>query len=123
MWYRRHECGLRLAIFFSMATAAGAFGGLLARAVSQLNGDRGRGGWSWIFIIEGSVTTLVAAWAFIAFKDYPDTAKFLTEDEKREVERRLEADSDSLDDTFKTSYIWDALRDWKVYAHCLNFLR
>lgn len=30
LWYPRHECGLRLALFFSAATAAGAFGGLLA---------------------------------------------------------------------------------------------
>lgn len=33
MWYRRHECGFRMAIFFSAATAAGAFGGLLARGI------------------------------------------------------------------------------------------
>jgi len=33
MWYRRSECGFRMAIFSSAATAAGAFGGLLARAM------------------------------------------------------------------------------------------
>lgn len=29
-WYKRSEFGLRAAIFFSAATASGAFGGLLA---------------------------------------------------------------------------------------------
>lgn len=56
LWYRRHECGLRMAIFFSAATAAGAFGGLLARGIVELDGVGGKAGWAWIFIIEGLVT-------------------------------------------------------------------
>lgn len=52
MWYRRHEVGFRTAIFFSAATAAGAFGGLLARGLVEMDGIAGLAGWSWIFIIE-----------------------------------------------------------------------
>jgi MFS family permease len=48
-----------MAIFFSAATAAGAFGGLLARAIMELDGARGISAWSWIFIIEGAVTVLL----------------------------------------------------------------
>ena len=59
MWYKRHECGLRMAIFFSAATAAGAFGGLLARGIVQMSGTAGLAGWSWIFILEGIVTFVV----------------------------------------------------------------
>lgn len=59
MWYRRHECGLRMAIFFSAATLAGAFGGLLARGISEMKGVGGKPGWAWIFILEGLVTVLV----------------------------------------------------------------
>ena len=59
MWYQRHECGLRMALFFSAATAAGAFGGLLARAIAELDGARGLGGWAWIFIIEGAITVTI----------------------------------------------------------------
>ena len=44
MWYRRHECGLRMAIFFSAATAAGAFGGLLARGIMEMRGVGGLSG-------------------------------------------------------------------------------
>lgn len=50
MWYRRHECGLRLALFFSAATAAGAFGGLLARGIVEMNGVGGRPGWAWLVL-------------------------------------------------------------------------
>lgn len=62
MWYRRHECGLRMAIFFSAATAAGAFGGLLARGIVEMDGLRELSGWAWIFIIEGVVTVAVGTY-------------------------------------------------------------
>jgi MFS family permease len=122
MWYQRHECGLRMSIFFSMATAAGAFGGLLARGIAEMDGVGGKRGWSWIFILEGSATVLVALWAYSAFKDYPETAKFLTPTEKHEVHRRLEEDRSSLADEFDRKFVWDAFKDWKIYAHCFNFL-
>jgi hypothetical protein len=48
-----------MAIFFSAATAAGAFGGLLARAIMELDGACGIAAWSWIFIIEGAVTLAI----------------------------------------------------------------
>jgi MFS family permease len=59
MWYRRHECGFRMAIFFSAATAAGAFGGLLARGITEMDGLGGLDGWAWIFILEGLITFFV----------------------------------------------------------------
>ncbi|KAF2178492.1 major facilitator superfamily transporter [Zopfia rhizophila CBS 207.26] len=117
MWYRRHECGLRMAVFFSAATAAGAFGGLLARGIVELDGARGLSGWSWIFIIEGAVTVAVAVSAYFLMHDYPDTAKFLTKEERHEVQRRLEADHSFLADEFHMKYFWDAVRDWKIWVH------
>merc|ERR1712169_84494 len=119
MWYARHECGLRMALFFSAATAAGAFGGLLAFGIGKMDGVAGRGGWSWIFILEGIATLLVAFVAYWAINDYPRTAKFLTEEERTEVERRLKADRSSLADEFNLKYAFDALKDWKIYVHML----
>jgi MFS family permease len=73
MWYRRDECGLRIALFFSAATIAGAFGGLLARAISIMDGVGGKPGWAWIFILEGLLTLVVGSFSFLAVKDYPAT--------------------------------------------------
>lgn len=50
-----------MAIFFSAATAAGAFGGLLAFGIMQMDGRAGLGGWAWIFILEGIATFLIGA--------------------------------------------------------------
>jgi sugar phosphate permease len=117
MWYRRHECGLRMAIFFSAATAAGAFGGLLARGIVEMDGVGGRAGWAWIFILEGIITLIVAFVALWGMYDYPDTAKFLTAEEKHEVQRRLEADRSGLADDWRMQFFWDALKDWKIWCH------
>lgn len=73
VWYPRHETGLRMAMFFSAATAAGAFGGLLARGISEMAGVAGRGGWAWIFILEGTLTFLVGSMGFWLIHDSPAT--------------------------------------------------
>jgi MFS family permease len=132
MWYRRHECGLRIALFFSAATIAGAFGGLLARAISLMDGVGGKAGWSWIFILEGLLTLVVGSFSFLAVKDYPATlvqalwslswlltarsATFLTDAEQIEVERRLQEDS-GLNESFDIKFFFDALMDWKIWTH------
>ncbi|KAG8624752.1 hypothetical protein KVT40_007819 [Elsinoe batatas] len=117
MWYRRHECGLRMAIFFSAATAAGAFGGLLARGISEMDGLGGLDGWAWIFVLEGLITFAVAILAFFVMSDYPATAKFLTSDEKKEIVRRLKQDRSSLSDEFDMKFFWAAIKDWKIWCH------
>ena len=106
-----------MAIFFSAATAAGAFGGLLARGIVEMDGVGGKAGWAWIFILEGLVTLLVAVVAYFVMQDYPSTAKFLTPAEKAEVTRRLVHDRSSLADEFDMKYFWDAVKDWKIWVH------
>jgi len=47
------------------------------------------------------------------------SAKFLSEEERVEVERRLKADRGSLADEFNLKFAKDALKDWKIYIHML----
>jgi MFS family permease len=58
-WYKRCELGVRLAVFFSAAALAGSFGGLLAAAITLMDGVGGRAGWAWIFILEVSVSLVM----------------------------------------------------------------
>lgn len=62
-----------MALFFSAATAAGAFGGLLAFGINKMDGVGGKSSWSWIFILEGLATLVVAFVAYWAINDYPRT--------------------------------------------------
>lgn len=47
------------------------------------------------------------------------SAKFLTPEEKVEVERRLKADRTSLADEYDIKYFFHAIKDWKIYVHML----
>lgn len=51
MYYKRYELQWRLNLFFCGAILAGAFSGLLAYAIANLDGLGGYGGWRWIFIM------------------------------------------------------------------------
>lgn len=116
-WYRRHECGFRMALFFSAATLAGAFGGVLARGLVEMSGIAGLSAWAWIFILEGGITVLAALLASNRFiTDSPETARFLSLEEMAEVRRHLDEDRDGLDDEFDLCYLKDALTDWKIYV-------
>lgn len=53
-WYKREEQSKRFAVFISAAILSGAFGGLLAGAITGgLEGAHGIRGWRWLFIVEG----------------------------------------------------------------------
>lgn len=44
MWYQRKERQFRVALFFSAAAFAGAFGGILAYGIAHIDGVGGLGG-------------------------------------------------------------------------------
>lgn len=47
-WYCRYEVQTRLAVFFSAASIASAFSGLLAYAIDKMDGIGGLEGWRWM---------------------------------------------------------------------------
>ncbi|KAJ7759161.1 MFS general substrate transporter [Mycena metata] len=123
-WYKRSEFGIRAAIFFSAATVSGAFGGLLAAAISNMEGIGGKHAWAWIFILEGLVTVLAGAASFWIIQDFPDTATFLTEAERTFVIRRLQSDDQfsAAGEKLKMKYIWKSLLDWKTWVGMIIYM-
>ncbi|TVY84267.1 putative transporter, partial [Lachnellula suecica] len=123
-WYKRSEFGVRAAIFFSAAALSGSFGGLLAAAIENMGGLGGRPGWAWIFIIEGLATVLAGALSFWLIHDFPDTATFLTDQDRARVHRRLKLDQQSSaeHEEFKMSYLWTAIKDWKMYMGMVIYM-
>ncbi|EIW80461.1 MFS general substrate transporter [Coniophora puteana RWD-64-598 SS2] len=111
-WYKRSEFGLRASIFFSAATVSGAFGGLLAVAIAEMDGLGGKAGWAWIFIIEGLATIVLGILSFWIIVDFPNDAKFLTEAEQVFVIRRLQED--------KQMGVTGENFDWKAVKQSLS---
>ncbi|CUS13219.1 unnamed protein product [Tuber aestivum] len=123
-WYKRREFGIRAAIFFSAAAVSGSFGGLLAAAISKMDGIAGKRGWAWIFILEGLATVIIGVISFWVVVDFPDDAKFLSPEDRARVLRRLRDDQQSSaeHEDFKMLYLWQSLKDWKTYTGMLIYM-
>lgn len=92
-WYRKREQSKRFVVFHSAGIASGAFGGILAGAITNgLDGSLGLAGWRWLFIIEGVVTVAFAAVVPFVLLDYPLTSKRLSSEERELAYARLRAD-------------------------------
>lgn len=115
LWYPRAAQAQRLSIFLSASTVAGAFGGILAFGIEKMNGIGGLAGWSWIFILEGLVTVVVSILSYFFMYDYPETASFLTTDEKEWLIQTIKEDQVGLAKGFKWKFLFQALRDPRSY--------
>ncbi|EGO25330.1 hypothetical protein SERLADRAFT_368727 [Serpula lacrymans var. lacrymans S7.9] len=122
LWYPRAEQAKRVAIFFSAATIAGAFGGLLAFGIERMEGVGGLHGWQWIFCLEGLATIIIAVLSFFFMHDYPETAAFLTHKERITVVEMLKKDSRSLATHYDKNFVFQAIKDYKTYMHLGIFI-
>ena len=90
-WYKKTEQSVRFAVYISAAVLSGAFGGLLAGAITGgLEGVHGIRGWKWLFIVEGVATI---GWAIISsfiLLDFPANSKRLTDRERQIAIARLQ---------------------------------
>lgn len=93
MWYKRSEAQKRFSFFFSSTSLAGAFGGVLASGLGKMHGVRNLAGWRWVFLIEGVLTAVVAIILFFFLPDFPEEAKWLTEEERAYMRAKLAQDS------------------------------
>jgi hypothetical protein len=70
-----------------------------------------------VFILEGIATVVVAIIAFFLLHDFPETASFLTEEERAFVIHRLRYDGTdvAMDEGFRWKYVRQAFLDWQIY--------
>ncbi|KAF1997586.1 MFS nicotinic acid transporter-like protein Tna1 [Amniculicola lignicola CBS 123094] len=122
MWYKRSERQYRISLFFSCASLAGAFGGILAWGIAHMRNVGGYQGWRWIFILEGLLTIVIAVAAYWFISNYPTTVSWLTDDERSFINARLRADSDATnDERFSWAEVWIACKDIKCWLYGLAF--
>jgi hypothetical protein len=134
---------MRVAFILASATLAGAFGGAIAFGVGHMNHVGSMSAWRWLFIlgklsidglllhytdwiVEGLPSCLSSILVFFFLPDYPETAHWLTDEEKKLAEHRLKdqgSQGGSKPMTFAD--VKATLSDWRLYAHYavrLNFL-
>ncbi|KAK2766586.1 vitamin H transporter [Colletotrichum kahawae] len=126
-WYRRGEQSRRFAVFMSAAILSGAFGGLLAGAItSGLEGAHGIRGWRWLFIVEGVATIGWAGISAFILLDFPATSTRLTPRERETAVARLQEDNVTVrnadEKLGKGKSFMLALRDWRTWGFIFGYM-
>ncbi|RDL36438.1 uncharacterized protein BP5553_05790 [Venustampulla echinocandica] len=94
-YYRRHELVKRVGAYASVASLSGAFGGLLASGLTQIPPWGMIHTWRNIFFFEGLISILLGVIAYTLLPTSPETASFLTEEERRLAVKRISIDTKS----------------------------
>ncbi|ODM22277.1 hypothetical protein SI65_03123 [Aspergillus cristatus] len=116
MWYKRSEAQKRFSFFFSSTTLAGAFGGVLAAGIGEMDGIRGIAGWRWVFIIEGILTAIVGLICFFVVPGFPEEVKWLNEEEREFLRAKLSQDVGKANHDAKLGWrdVLDVFKDYKI---------
>ncbi|OAL32680.1 hypothetical protein AYO20_07838 [Fonsecaea nubica] len=128
-WYKRDEVQVRFSAIYGCGLLVSGLANLIAYGLSKMDGLGGVPGWSWIFIMEGIVTVVIAVLVLLFLLDFPDRAarpsllgfrSFLTPDEAAIVLARIERDrGDAVPERFTPRVIFSHLKDWRVWEFCL----
>ncbi|KAL3459101.1 putative MFS transporter [Aspergillus heterothallicus] len=86
--YKRDEMAKRVSYLVSCTALSGAFGGLLAYGLLQMDGVAGYPGWRWVYLIEGAFSILCAFFIFFGLPSDPRQAYFLNAEEREVMEIR-----------------------------------
>lgn len=116
-WFPREHRARMVALFMTAIALAGVFGSPLSGWLLETAHDwYGLKSWQWLFIIEGLPSVLIGCTVPFLLTDRPAQAKWLTEDEKRLLQSRIDADEQakaseghqnhSALDAFKSPQVW-----------------
>ncbi|OQU95791.1 hypothetical protein CLAIMM_01963 [Cladophialophora immunda] len=143
-WYPRYELQRRYSWFYGVGVFAQAFAGILGYGLSQIKNHGARpaaywgqhygptaedptapsgilpgiAGWRWIFIIEGTVTALVAILIFPFLIDFPEKDRYDVLPQKFQLKKYLQAGLDIHVWAFSALFMLNSV---PVYATA-NFL-
>ncbi|CAE6444160.1 unnamed protein product [Rhizoctonia solani] len=121
-WYRPEERSLRVALVLASSTLGGAFGGAIAYGIGHMNMNAGLEAWRWLFILEGIPSVLSSLLVWFFFPDFPETAEWLTPDERDRAINRLKGVGSSQHSKVSWAEAKNTLLAWRVWAHAIAYI-
>ncbi|KAL6707309.1 hypothetical protein ACN47E_004297 [Coniothyrium glycines] len=121
MFYNKRNLSLRQAWFYGTSAIAGALGGLVAYGIGELDYAAGWRGWRWIILINGVPTILTAFVIPFVLPNSPETASFLSEEDRRNLVLMRESEvgqTKSAQEMHKED-VMKGVKDWKTYAYAI----
>jgi ACS family tartrate transporter-like MFS transporter len=94
-WYPEGQRARAIAAFMTAVPVSGVIGGPLSGALLSLNGIMGLAGWQWLFLVEGIPAIFLGILVLVYLTDRPQTARWLSSEEKDWLVRRLAAERTS----------------------------
>ncbi|MGB0057387.1 MAG: MFS transporter [Methyloceanibacter sp.] len=93
-WFPREERARIVSLFMTAVPLATVIGGPVSGVLLGLHGVAGLAGWRWLFIIEGIPAVLLGIFALRFLTDRPKDADWLSPEERRALERRLDTEAE-----------------------------
>ncbi|RYP03740.1 hypothetical protein DL764_004915 [Monosporascus ibericus] len=119
-WYMPKDLSTRISYFYCASALSGAFSGLLAAAIAQMDGVAGLEGWRWIFIIEGLATVVLGIACFFLLVDTPAlSTRWLESEEIRYLELSIfikQGGKFHEESGVKMRDLKMVLMNWRVYV-------
>ncbi|OJI99292.1 hypothetical protein ASPVEDRAFT_69737 [Aspergillus versicolor CBS 583.65] len=120
LWYMPRELGTRVASFFCASALSGAFSGLLAAGISEMDNVGGYKGWRWILLIEGLITVMLGVTCFFLLIDSPRlSTRWLDQDEIRylEIQHFIKEGGRFREEQQKTTLkdVGGVMKNWRLY--------
>ena len=89
-WYPAERRARIVALFMSGVAVAGVIGGPVSGWIMKVfAGQAGLSGWQWLFVLEGLPSVIVGIWTLFYLDDGIRSATWLSESEKRILERGI----------------------------------
>ncbi|KAH7096212.1 major facilitator superfamily domain-containing protein [Auriculariales sp. MPI-PUGE-AT-0066] len=121
-WYRPEERSMRVSLILASATLAGAFGGAIAYGIARMDNVSGLSAWRWLFILEGIPSVALAPVIAFLLPDYPESARWLTVEERARAEERLRGSgSSSTSDGLKWEDIQATVLSPRLWVHYIAY--
>ncbi len=116
-WYTRTHRARMVAGFMTAITLSGVIGGPVSGFIlSRLSGASGLAGWQWLYLLEGLPSIVVGLLVLSLLDDGPSKAKWLSEEERQFLIRRVEEEEElktaegvrphRLVDAFRSGKLW-----------------